>query len=165
MVSPMAMTFLIGLSPRVRGNRMGAFYQRVINRSTPRVRGNPLLQSGHLSPRVRGNLARGKAANLRSIPASAGEPGQPHGLEWTTAVYPRECGGTGAGRAHWMPTGGLSPRVRGNLCGLPSRLPARRSIPASAGEPTRPPSIQSSAAVYPRECGGTMSAGRPRYLP
>ena len=107
----------------------------------------------------------------RSIPARAGEPGNP-----------RACGGTGIGvrgsipaRAGepWRrsrcprgsrsiparagePTGDafrLSPRVRGNLCqGL-----RPGSIPARAGEPTFLPRSRRSLKVYPRACGGTGS--------
>ena len=50
---------------------------------------------------------------------------------------------------------GLSPRVRGNLCGYDQNGRLWRSIPARAGEPTRSLVICGSTRVYPRACGGT----------
>ena len=121
---------------------MGAFYQRVINRSIPASAGEPLLQSGH-------------KAVMRSIPASAGEPRQGKSCQGRAEVYPRECGGTGATTWIGMDDGGLSPRVRGNrrrACPLDAH---GRSIPASAGEPMWASFSVASPPVYPRECGGT----------
>ena len=48
---------------------------------SPRVRGNPY-------PHVLYSICDG------SIPASAGEPGEPVGVVIPVGVYPRECGGT-----------------------------------------------------------------------
>ena len=72
----------MGLSPRVRGNRMPHRTQRAIRRVYPRVCGGTRRPQGQagvsrgLSPRVRGN--RGTASPRRrirrSIPACAGEP-------------------------------------------------------------------------------------------
>ena len=111
-----------GLSPRVRGNRG----RRVCRRA-----------SGGLSPRVRGNRPQTCQTETKpgSIPACAGEPSC--GLRSTSLskVYPRVCGGTDA-RWQWgTPTGGLSPRVRGNLGGDAAVRDASGSIPACAGEP------------------------------
>ena len=60
---------------------------------------------------------RGGYCWARSIPACAGEP-------WATAwwmcpawVYPRVCGGTRDVAEEVRSKIGLSPRVRGNLCG------------------------------------------------
>ena len=63
---------------------------------TWRVLGGVFVGAG-LSPRVRGNqlLPVASTGNIRSIPASAGEPilmGMYYCRNW---VYPRECGGTG----------------------------------------------------------------------
>ena len=110
-----------------------------------------------LSPRVRGNpyKARHAVAILRSIPASAGEPRGASPRLSGIAVYPRECGGTGPRIVQQAPQRGLSPRVRGNLCG-PGPIGGRTgSIPASAGEPTVTDRTQAPIRVYPRECGGT----------
>ena len=112
---------------------------------SPRMRGNPegVVQSGSM---------------LRSIPAYAGEPAA-HGHNHHIAkVYPRVCGGTGAGKAGAAHIGGLSPRMRGNRC---SRVVVRYmggSIPAYAGEPPRQTSDNDKARVYPRVCGGTVRA-------
>ena len=50
---------------------------------------------------------------------------------------------------------GLSPRVRGNLETVALDPQVGGSIPASAGEPVRPPHKGGLPRVYPRECGGT----------
>ena len=111
-----------GLSPRVRGNQirqnrynrrpgsipacagepiafarpvgMGWVYPRVCG-GTPR----PNTANGKgagLSPRVRGNLAKGgpDCRDNRSIPACAGEPPQVTTAKGRPQVYPRVCGGT-----------------------------------------------------------------------
>ena len=49
--------------------------------------------------------------------------------------------------------GGLSPRVRGSPPAALLEDTHSRSIPASAGQPLRFRSGETSAAVYPRECG------------
>ena len=53
------------------------------------------------------------------------------------------------------PTGGLSPRVRGNLGLGVSQDVRERSIPACAGEPLRRVPLPPPVEVYPRVCGGT----------
>ena len=70
-----------------------------------------------LSPRVRGNQRHPPRLThqVRSIPASAGEPGPYPLRRRSNRVYPRECGGTGSFGEHNCPCSGLSPRVRGNL--------------------------------------------------
>ena len=120
--------------------------------------GTPRSAGGRgLSPRVRGNrppcpvLPRG----CRSIPASAGEPEVISHLDWTRAVYPRECGGTPSDRPRPCVCRGLSPRVRGNLKPLVLAFGDWGSIPASAGEPAIGIALFTSGGVYPRECGGT----------
>ena len=50
-------------------------------------------------------------------------------------VYPRVCGGTVSGTDYTPITGGLSPRVRGNLGTPTHKEPLAGSIPACAGEP------------------------------
>ena len=72
------------------------------------------------------------------------------------AVYPRVCGGTD-GILDWLlDNEGLSPRVRGNLTGLPSSMRMPRSIPACAGEPRIAARRRDCREVYPRVCGGTQ---------
>ena len=113
----------MGLSPRVRGNRL----ERVLHRGVP-----------------------------RSIPACAGEPRGAAHPPATVVVYPRVCGGTPGGGTSSGDRGGLSPRVRGNLRWPVIRRDRNRSIPACAGEPSRPSKPKSHWAVYPRVCGGTI---------
>ena len=55
-------------------------------------------------------------------------------------------------------SGGLSPRVRGNLELQPDGNVAERSIPACAGEPGCQDVSGHTARVYPRVCGGTYRA-------
>ncbi len=73
-------------------------------------------------------------------------------------VYPRACGGTGAGRTWFLGVEGLSPRVRGNPSATMCSCSRDRSIPARAGEPMRSDHRPSWSAVYPRACGGTVQA-------
>ena len=65
------------------------------------------------------------------------------------------CGGTSRLSRLLFRAFGLSPRVRGNPCELPSRLPCNRSIPACAGEPRAARLSRPERRVYPRVCGGT----------
>ena len=65
------------------------------------------------------------------------------------------CGGTSPFCARSRTAPGLSPRVRGNHCGLASGSRLGGSIPACAGEPWSAfPAIR-AGEVYPRVCGGT----------
>ena len=116
------LSFLWGLSPRVRGNRMlspprdrdqgsipACAGEPAAARQTcapawvyPRVCGGTATSSAWakiirgLSPRVRGNLAEhlGISEDDGSIPACAGEPPQCLPTSREVRVYPRVCGGT-----------------------------------------------------------------------
>ena len=129
----------------------------------PRVCGGTLeeLEEKHgadgLSPRVRGNqpYINVKRFLARSIPACAGEPHPMASIAAIPTVYPRVCGGTLTPFSEMRRDGGLSPRVRGNLTGLPDGSEATGSIPACAGEPGRHWGISPVVEVYPRVCGGT----------
>ena len=117
-----------------------------------------------LSPRVRGNPAAHPDTRRarRSIPACAGEPGRRARSSRQRGVYPRVCGGTVRPIRFEAPSGGLSPRVRGNPAGEGRAVQRGGSIPACAGEPSRsgmPPWV---ARVYPRVCGGTRSVSTTR---
>ena len=111
-----------GLSPRLRGNRLGCCNRSRSHRSIPAPAGNqirPVHEKMH----------------LRSIPAPAGEPVSGVETVGLAAVYPRACGGTLTQPSLGSPVAGLSPRLRGNH---PHRIAAGqrdRSIPAPAGEP------------------------------
>ena len=67
------------------------------------------------------------------------------------------CGGTSKRYFTVFNRRGLSPRVRGNL-GARGAIPgASGSIPACAGEPSRPTLGLNGRGVYPRVCGGTAT--------
>ncbi len=172
-----------GLSPRVRGNHIPAAPGAFTFGSIPACAGEPFtgnegvsitevyprvcggtatasaagLAATGLSPRVRGNPpgVLETLADMRSIPACAGEPiALPHS-PGTIPVYPRVCGGTRFHCDGSLPASGLSPRVRGNLEHKVGSISDDGSIPACAGEPSMACSRSRSARVYPRVCGGT----------
>ena len=135
------------------------------NGLSPRVRGNPMLSLitstvPGLSPRVRGNQAHYRHSNRLSgsIPACAGEPYMRGRVCFDSAVYPRVCGGTHTSAPFHFSCWGLSPRVRGNRKKGRRTQGGDRSIPACAGEPTSPLIRATIHKVYPRVCGGTLSA-------
>ena len=161
--------WMMGLSPRVRGNPLLKMRRRRKARSIPACAGEPaaralspgqprvyprvcggtgrrqwlLLAWTGLSPRVRGNpvISTPSTRQLGSIPACAGEPPHPARQHRPPKVYPRVCGGTQLSAATADGSNGLSPRVRGNQYHAIRLLPVRRSIPACAGEPCRPKRI------------------------
>ena len=181
-----------GLSPRVRGNRIGWLGMETRGRSIPAGAGEPENSSRWipplrvyprgcggtfgifasptggkgLSPRVRGNRIKYSENGTwgGSIPAGAGEPLI---RKWTIEslrVYPRGCGGTlTTGEIPLLPFG-LSPRVRGNPSIIPAEVCQDRSIPAGAGEPSLSLFPVPADAVYPRGCGGTTTATARRLL-
>ena len=145
---------------------MSGVYPRECGGTTPSFLNSEEWHQGKgLSPRVRGNrtcfLNRRLMTDLRSIPASAGEPSTFAIVSANIKVYPRECGGTLVRRAIRSSRYGLSPRVRGNRLPLLLSLCAIGSIPASAGEPEHGPEPVSQDGVYPRECGGTKGKKYP----
>ena len=180
-----------GLSPRVRGNRVGIVHQvgrlrsipacagepppdadaGSVSKVYPRVCGGTLTGLCHhntsagLSPRVRGNLRSrsDRHTGRRSIPACAGEPPRGSAVSVPARVYPRVCGGTVDNADGNDGPSGLSSRVRGNPGQRPRVDQAAGSIPACAGEPAEGGREHSSSRVYPRVCGGTPppSPGRP----
>ena len=183
-----------GLSPRVRGNPAALANGGNQPGSIPACAGEPVRSRGSgdagrvyprvcggtgggsfrrpgcggLSPRVRGNpnphLLR--CPLLRSIPACAGEPDGLGRTDSHVRVYPRVCGGTRSGGLGLIAGEGLSPRVRGNRRCRRSGPPGRGSIPACAGEPRRARPHPRRTLVYPRVCGGTLTAlavWHPRY--
>ena len=173
----------IGLSPRVRGNRLIAGLLDLFRGSIPARAGEPECvvirialagvypracggtrcalpmpgMNGGLSPRVRGNLPfPGQHLRYRgSIPARAGEPRAHAVVLYPVAVYPRACGGTSQNDRMLGIWTGLSPRVRGNQIPHGAGRGRYRSIPARAGEPGSIIHSCASGRVYPRACGGT----------
>ncbi len=175
-----------GLSPRVRGNPdmgtgevardrsipacagepRGAYSSNEAGPVYPRVCGGtytsnfiPIAYQG-LSPRVRGNPAASSLPSLSrgSIPACAGEPCIPRGMQPPATVYPRVCGGTLLRLITRELASGLSPRVRGNPSMGVENGSSRGSIPACAGEPCKAVPGENQRTVYPRVCGGTARA-------
>ena len=177
---------LMGLSPRVRGNRDQAAYGDRQLGSIPACAGEPSSTTCDtcgkpvyprvcggtqrlrfrpggcrgLSPRVRGNLeVRGDiAGQAGSIPACAGEPRGACTPGHPCGVYPRCWGGS---PAH----AGIDPRrppdwegVRGNPPSTSQSGGLLGSIPACAGEPPQHFPVWGSPRVYPRVCGGTPPA-------
>ena len=182
--------FYDGLSPRVRGNRVGVDEPWCADGSIPACAGEPCSNRAHagrsrvyprvcggtvlvfrpdvrksgLSPRVRGNrpASLSPICLIGSIPACAGEPRTSTLAVWPLRVYPRVCGGTAG---HQLVDGaqtGLSPRVRGNRYHANGIPRRRRSIPACAGEPAFSRMPSTNGRVYPRVCGGTHAARRRR---
>ena len=176
---------VMGLSPRLRGNRTFAAAAASLWGSIPALAGEPLPPLHHrppdpvypracggtnriiaancarsgLSPRLRGNLLLLPRYGLAtgSIPALAGEPVAVDATSPLAEVYPRACGGTRTRYRSAAVQQGLSPRLRGNHLSADSTATGPRSIPALAGEPIVTASIRQTGAVYPRACGGTIN--------
>ena len=162
MLASRGSTAVAGLSPRLRGNATPARSSINVMGSIPALAGEresyPFLltetrvypracggthrlnaqscRHWGLSPRLRGNAQRGQFRDCGSgsIPALAGERGIVPGQKIHVGVYPRACGGTPQNASVRINTGGLSPRLRGNVHGDPEAAVERGSIPALAGE-------------------------------
>ena len=176
-----------GLSPRGRGNRSRCECRQYRPGSIPAWAGKPSsaphsvppttvyprvggethshLMDHHLgeglSPRGRGNPAAAVRlpAELGSIPAWAGKPGQDRRVECRQQVYPRVGGETHSHLMDHHLGEGLSPRGRGNPAAA-VRLPAELgSIPAWAGKPGQDRRVECRQQVYPR-VGGETTAPR-----
>ena len=173
----------VGLSPRVRGNRLrmepigrnpgpipacagqpknlAAWASR--KRAYPRVCGATTSISTcssfrpGLSPRVRGNRSRARKTGnqIRPIPACAGQPAALLFAPSAVRAYPRVCGATQNRIGGKSHGWGLSPRVRGNrgTCRSPAR--GAGPIPACAGQPRLSGVCRLSERAYPRVCGAT----------
>jgi len=135
----------------------------------PRVGGGALFRPSPeppipgLSPRGRGSHIRPDDGEARagSIPAWAGEPGDPGSGETLVQVYPRVGGGAPTLSPLRSPNEGLSPRGRGSQrqTGVEDR--GGGSIPAWAGEPCRLSPVSPRRWVYPRVGGGAHGGGAP----
>ena len=179
----------LGLSPRVRGNRVRATLARcccgpipacagepmghsvasTIRWAYPRVcGGTPRKRAGGgfdqgLSPRVRGNPTPvpGALPCPGPIPACAGEPSASASPNASARAYPRVCGGTVSRRPRPRPSAGLSPRVRGNRAAHAVDGVGDGPIPACAGEPWWRRLGGRRSRAYPRVCGGTVVRSAP----
>ena len=129
-------TINVGLSPRVRGNRVLIDVAQHGVRSIPACAGEPAVRSANGYVR-------------RSIPACAGEPGVGALRRVPNRVV---CGGTDTHGAKAARDVGLSPRVRGNHLSKPAKASQGLSPRVRGNRDTSP---SSSLGVYPRVCGGT----------
>ncbi len=172
---------MAGRSPRVRGSQPPANRRTTPSGSIPACAGQPTTElrcrvlcrvdprvcgAAHLptklalselgrSPRVRGSLVQSSPGRSRrgSIPACAGQPSAGSRVDQIDKVDPRVCGaaqrdGLSAHRAE-----GRSPRVRGSPCASRRARRSRGSIPACAGQPSRPGRDRDRPRVDPRVCG------------
>ena len=170
-----------GPSPRVRGTHAVEHGRVEPGRSIPACAGNTVdldIPAGSLSvhprvcgehssrstsarpvvgpsPRVRGTL-RDELVGLvpcRSIPACAGNTRRPPAPPCPPPVHPRVCGEHGD-PAQLIPVLiGPSPRVRGTRRKPRRGYPARRSIPACAGNTVPVAMTANNSSVHPRVCG------------
>ena len=158
--------YYTGSIPACAGEPTGPYRPHRPPTVYPRVCGGTVSASSlagvttGLSPRVRGNLCSPHLPNgvTRSIPACAGEPPRTRNCQMVSMVYPRVCGGTNPILTITSMARGLSPRVRGNHAGSTDGAGGPRSIPACAGEPPTGVTLEDTAPVYPRVCGGTWIA-------
>ena len=170
-----------GLSPRGRGTREVSNVRLWPIRSIPAWAGNPgqkgpprakvwvyprvggepgVMLAGSvcrvgLSPRGRGTHETSSLhrSGTRSIPAWAGNPVLTDMGYTLVQVYPRVGGEPVRVKANLIGAKGLSPRGRGTPW-VDTRLsPNCRSIPAWAGNPTRPRRCPGEMWVYPRVGG------------
>src|SRR5690606_13747921 len=93
-------------------------------------------------------------AGRGSIPAYAGETESRHQQGNPSEVDSRVCGGNHEFRFRPDAREGRSPRMRGKLQGGPFEREGPGSIPAYAGETSRPSINDSRPRVDPRVCGG-----------
>ncbi len=129
-----------------------------------RVRGSPIgQQHGGSSPRVRGTRSPGSIcwANMRFIPACAGNA---FSAAWKTvraAVHPRVCGERFR-LAKWQAQDiGSSPRVRGTRFLVHEFFLKPRFIPACAGNAWALAPRNRTMPVHPRVCGERFGDAEP----
>jgi len=174
-----------GLSPRMRGHRVGVPHVVRHRRSIPADAGPPtrtpacrppgpvyprgcgatvvfsssVFSAEGLSPRMRGHRERPRCRSCRpgSIPADAGPPVCSLVVGSGIRVYPRGCGATGAPQGRDPAGHGLSPRMRGHPNPNAGSARGRGSIPADAGPPGRRKAAIQLGTVYPRGCGATQA--------
>ena len=116
-----------------------------------------LFQTWGLSPRMRGNLEKGRPILDRhgSIPTHAGKPCAGRPRKRRSGVYPHACGETALGRSAETRGMGLSPRMRGNLGQIFQRRHNVGSIPTHARKPSLSVCPGRRCGVYPHACGET----------
>ena len=161
-----------GSIPASAGNPVAAGDNPFPSAVHPRERGESGTPAGIAralegpSPRARGiqetrSMTRSEPG---SIPASAGNPRRWRRRSCSGAVHPRERGESSTAVQRSGAFTGPSPRARGILQRHgPLRRP-RRSIPASAGNPSRPGAPARSTRVHPRERGESVQGRNGREL-
>ncbi len=117
----------------------------------------PISSMRGLSPCVRGyHSRRGPApSSSGSIPVCTGLPPRSNGRGPLRRVYPRVYGATADELSDRALRMGLSPCVRGYLCGATVRSAWKGSIPVCTGLPARPRGTTRLDGVYPRVYGAT----------
>ena len=151
----------IGLSPRLRGLRVGPGGEALRGRSIPASAGPAATQALRAwPPAVYPRVCGACMSRNPGVPSTSGLFPRLRGLRCAVQQLPRvqrsipASAGPAAALVRQRPGArGLSPRLRGlsvqNLC--PGGQV--RSIPASAGHAAAPITILTSARVYPRVCG------------
>ena len=131
--------------PRECGaNQVARLNSDGISGSSPRVRGKPLGR-------------RASARPSRIIPASAGQTETSRLTLKAPTDHPRECGANHSWMYARRRQFGSSPRVRGKLIGLLSRIFGNRIIPASAGQTSSSVGGATTTTDHPRECGANLT--------
>ncbi len=136
-----ARAFRARFIPASAGNTAGIECRRICRPVHPRVCGEHASFTGAISatagssPRLRGTLAALwlLVAELRFIPASAGNTRQGLTTRDDIPVHPRVCGEHDALVAGPMSVVGSSPRLRGTLGAVLAGHELQRFIPAFAG--------------------------------
>src|SRR5690606_17091328 len=83
-----------------------------------------------------------------------GKPRRQHAHKIRPRVDPRVCGGNDPTKSAVYAAKGRSPRMRGKRCRPDQQPPAKRSIPAYAGETASARACGRGHQVDPRVCGG-----------
>ena len=139
--SPALAISCIGSSPHTRGTRIMQSERFASKSVHPRIRGErdtaglDRFKSGGSSPHTRGTLLRAPALLpvWRFIPAYAGNAYRTGGVATSVSVHPRIRGERPAALLPWLAWAGSSPHTRGTLLEDNDAQPARRFIPAYAG--------------------------------
>ena len=98
-------------------------------------------------------MRAGELANLRFIPAHAGNTPPRKPVTVPAAVHPRACGEHTYSRHRTIGRIGSSPRMRGTRADERAKVEASRFIPAHAGNTCSEGSRGTLASVHPRACG------------
>ena len=125
------------------------------------------MSSAGSSPRVRGTVRGVKwyPAQMRFIPACAGNRRGYRRRHPKNAVHPRVCGEQNCTICSSWDNGGSSPRVRGTETQESGHNQYPRFIPAYAGNSVTAKRPAEPPPVHPRVCGEQLDGpGRPGYL-